>query len=79
MESGFYAYITNNPGLSIKDLSDEPVGTFGRYIFRDLKTTRGVINRLHKMEFLKGKILRVFRFSNFYDDKTFHQVAVVYA
>ena len=79
MEPGFYAYITNTPKLAADDLSDEPVGCFGRYIFRDLKTAKGVINRLHKMDFLKGKILRVFQFSNLYDNKTFRQVAVVYA
>ena len=51
---------------------DEPLGSGGRSIDRDLKTLRGVVNRLKKS--WPGKSFKVFRFTNFYDDKTFRLV-----
>jgi hypothetical protein len=66
----FYSYVTENP-CSINWL-DEPVGSGGRSIDRDLKTLRGVVNRLKKA--WPGKSFKVFTFTNFYDPSTFrHQ------
>jgi hypothetical protein len=66
----YYSYVTENP-CSINWL-DEPVGTSGRSIDRDLKTLRGVVNRLKKA--WPGKSFKVFTFTNFYDPSTFrHQ------
>jgi hypothetical protein len=66
----YYSYVTENP-CSINWL-DEPVGSGGRSIDRDLKTLRGVVNRLKKA--WPGKSFKVFTFTNFYDPSTFrHQ------
>ena len=51
---------------------EEPLGSGGRSIDRDLKTLRGVVNRLKKS--WPGKSFKVFTFTNFYDDKGFRQV-----
>ena len=38
----FYSYTTENP--YVEGMADEPVGSGGRSIDRDLKTLRGVVN-----------------------------------
>lgn len=66
----FYSYTTENP--YVEGMIDEPVGSGVRSIDRDLRTLRGVVNRLKKA--WPGKSFKVFTFSNFYDPKTFRQV-----
>ena len=66
----FYSYITDTPNAP--GMTDEGVGTAGRSIDRDLKTLRGVVNRLKRV--WPGKSFKVFTFTNFYDDKGFRQV-----
>ena len=66
----FYSYITNTP--SAPGMTDETVGSDGRFIDRDLKTVRGVVARIQKAR--PGKSFKVFTFSNFYDPKTFRLV-----
>jgi hypothetical protein len=66
----FYSYTTETPNTP--GLSDEPVGSGGRSIDRDLKTVRGVVRRLERV--WSGKSFKVFAFTNFYDDKTFRLV-----
>ena len=66
----FYSFVSENP--YVEGMIDEPVGTGGRSIDRDLRTLRGVVNRLKKA--WPGKSFKVFTFTNFYDQKTFrHQ------
>ena len=73
MSPGFYAYLTDTPDAP--GMSDEPLsyGTSRRFIWRDLKTTRGAINRLRPYEGVTG--WKLFTFTNFYDDRTFRLVA----
>ena len=71
----FYSYVTENPYSP--SWIDEPVGSGGRSIDRDLKTLRGVVNRLKKA--WPGKSFKVFTFSNFHDPKTFRQVHTHFA
>jgi hypothetical protein len=66
----FYSYLTDEPHTP--GMTDEPVGTGGRSIDRDLRTLRGVVNRLKKA--WPGKSFKVFTFTNFYDNRTFRQV-----
>lgn len=66
----FYSFVSENPYF--EGMIDEPLGTAGRSIDRDLKTLRGVVNRLKRA--WPGKSFKVFRFTNFYDDKTFRLV-----
>ena len=66
----FYSYTTDTP--YIEGMADEPVGTLDRRIDCDLRTIRGVVNRLKKV--WPGRSFKVFAFSNFYDDRTFRQV-----
>ena len=66
----FYSYITDEPHAP--GMIDEPVGSDGRFIDRDLKTVRGVVNRVKKAR--PGRSFKVFAFTNFYDDKTFQLV-----
>ncbi len=66
----FYSYVTETPDAPGQ--TDEPVGSFGRSIDRDLKTVRGVARRLEKA--WPGKSFKVFTFTNIYDRNTFrHQ------
>lgn len=67
----FYSYTTETPGAPGQ--TDEPVGSGGRSIDRDLRTVRGVVRRLEKA--WPGKSFKVFTFSNFHDDRTFRLVA----
>ena len=62
----FYSFISENP--YVEGMIDEPLGSGGR----DLKTLRGVVNRLKRV--WPGKSFKVFTFTNFYDDKGFRQV-----
>jgi len=66
----FYSYVTETPDAPGQ--TDEPVGSSGRAIDRDLKTVRGVVRRLEKV--WSGKSFKVFSFTNIYDDKTFRLV-----
>ena len=66
----FYSFVSENPYF--EGMIDEPLGTAGRSIDRDLKTLRGVVNRLKRA--WPGKSFKVFTFTNFYDDKGFRQV-----
>ena len=66
----FYSYVTETPFADGQ--SDEPLGTSGRSIDRDLRTLRGVVRRLQKA--WPGKSFKVFTFTNFYDDRTFRLV-----
>jgi len=66
----FYSYTTETPNAPGQ--TDEPVGSGGRAIDRDLKTVRGVVRRLERA--WPGKSFKVFSFTNFYDDKTFRLV-----
>ena len=66
----FYSYTTETPGAPGQ--TDEPLGTGGRSIDRDLRTVRGVVRRLEKA--WPGKSFKVFTFTNIYDPSTFrHQ------
>ena len=66
----FYSYTTETPDAPGQ--TDEPIGSGGRAIDRDLKTLRGVVNRLKKA--WPGKSFKVFTFTNIYDPSTFrHQ------
>ena len=47
------------------------------FIDRDLKTVRGVVNRIRKAR--PGKSFKVFSFTNFYDNNTFRLVHVHHA
>ena len=71
----FYSYLTDEP--QAPGMTDEPLGTFGRFIDRDLRTVRGVVARIQKAR--PGKSFKVFTFSNFYDDKTFRLVHTHFA
>jgi hypothetical protein len=66
----FYSYITETPDAPGQ--SDEPIGSYGRAIDRDLRTVRGVVRRLEKA--WPGRSFKVFTFTNLYDDKTFRLV-----
>ena len=66
----FYSYTTETPNAL--GMTDEPIGTAGRTIDRDLKTVRGVVRRLERA--WPGKSFKVFAFTNFHDDKTFRLV-----
>jgi len=61
----FYSFVSENP--YVEGMIDEPVGTGGRSIDRDLRTLRGVVNRLKKA--WPGKSFKVFTFTNFYDNR----------
>lgn len=52
--------------------TDEPIGSDGRSIDRDLKTVRGVVRRLQKA--WPGKSFKVFTFTNFYNEASFRLV-----
>jgi len=66
----FYSYTTETPNTP--GLADEPLGSGGRSIVRDLKTVRGAVNRMKQT--WPDKSFKVFSFTNFYDDKTFRLV-----
>jgi len=66
----FYSYTTETPNTP--GLADEPLGSGGRSIDRDLKTVRGAVNRMKQT--WPDKSFKVFAFTNFYDDKTFRLV-----
>lgn len=66
----FYSYVTKTPNAP--GMEDEPIGSDGRSIDRDLRTVRGVVNRLKRA--WPDKSFKVFSFTNFYNDKTFRLV-----
>mgnify|MGYP001195234367 CR=1 FL=1 len=49
--------------------SEEPTGTEGRYIWRDLKTKRGAINRARRI--FGQHAFSLYTFTDFYDGRTF--------
>lgn len=49
--------------------SEEPTGTEGRYIWKDLKTRSGAIRRARRM--FKGKPFSLYIFTNLYRPETF--------
>ena len=63
----FYSYVTEDP--KAPNLSDDPIGTMGKTIDRDLRTLRGVVKRCRKA--WPGRCFKVFSFTNVYDDNTF--------
>lgn len=63
----FYAY------RGAHRLGEEPLGTEGKMIARDLKTVGGMVRRC-RAAWGSGPF-RVYTFTNFYDDRTFRLVA----
>ena len=63
---GFYAY------LGDYEFGTEPLGTGNKMIIPDLKTARGAIRRCNK--YWKGKVFRVYSFTDFYDESTYRRV-----
>ena len=68
----FYSYVTETPDAPGQ--TDEPLGSFGRSIIRDLRTVRGVARRLEKA--WPGKSFKVFSFTNIYDARTHRLVHI---
>jgi hypothetical protein len=66
----FYSYVTENPKAF--GLTDDPLGTMGKSIDRDLKTVNGVVRRLRRA--WPGRSFKVFTFTNFYDERTYRLV-----
>jgi hypothetical protein len=62
----FYAY------NSAAELGAEKLGSDGRVIWRDIKTTRGAIARLKR---LGWPVWTLYTFANFYDNASFRKVA----
>lgn len=52
-------------------LGEESLGTEGRNIWKDLKTDKGALRRAQR-RYPQG--FRLYRFTNFYDYKTFKEV-----
>jgi len=55
------------------DLGQEPLGTWGRSIWRDIKTVRGARRRAARCY---GPYYRLYTFTDFYDDTTFTDVTM---
>ena len=56
-------------GFYVHTGSEEPLGTAGRYVWRDLKTKRGAINRARRI--FGDKPFSLYAFTNFHDGRTF--------
>ena len=52
--------------------SEEPTGTDGRFVWRDLKTRRGAINRARRI--FGDKPFSLYTFPDFYDGRTFKPI-----
>ena len=52
--------------------SEEPTGTEGRFIWRDLKTRGGAIRRARRI--FKGRPFSLYTFTDFYDGRTFKPI-----
>ena len=61
----FYAYKGD------AELGKEPLGTEDRYVWKDLKTLKGAIDRMNSFGY---KSFRIYTFADFYDNKTFKLV-----
>jgi hypothetical protein len=61
----FYAYVGTKP------LGQESVGTSGKTLF-ELKTIADAHRRAKSV--FKSRSYRLYRYTNFYDDKTFREV-----
>lgn len=59
---GYYSY-TCIDNVVREGFYDEPVGTGGRWIDRDIKTLRGVKNRISKRRAKPGTWVKVWHFS----------------
>lgn len=73
----FYSFVSENP--YVEGMIDEPVGAVIAIEVGagDLRTLRGVVNRLKRA--WPGKSFKVFTFTNFHDPKTFRQVHTHFA
>jgi len=69
----FYAYIPRKGNFYAghPKTGDSPMGTENQLMF-ELKTVAGAHRRARGV--FKSKPYKLFRYSNFYDEKTFHQV-----
>lgn len=63
MNQSFYAY------LGKENLGSESCGSEGKFLWDDLKTAIGAINRMRKLA--KGKPFKIYTYTNFYNNKTF--------
>lgn len=68
----FFSYTTETP--TAPGMTDYRAGGDGKSIDRDLKTLRGVRNRLRKA--WPGRSFKVFTFTNIFDDSTFKLVHI---
>jgi hypothetical protein len=68
----FYSYVTADP--KVPGMEDDPIGTMGKTIDRDLKTLKGVVRRLKRA--WPGRCFKVFSFTNIYDNSTFKLVHI---
>ncbi len=68
----FYAYIPRKGHFysGHPKTGDAPLGTEHQLLF-ELKTTEGALRRARR---ILGRNCKVFRYTNFYDESTFHQV-----
>ncbi len=62
----FYAYLGN------EEFGEESLRSGRIMIIDDLKTARGAISRCNK--YWKGKVFRVYSFTDFYDESTYRRV-----
>lgn len=63
----YYAYITDTPfEVSLKD---EPLGSDGRQVAKDLRTLRGMINRMKRL--YPRESFKVYSFTNLYKPSSF--------
>jgi len=69
----FYAYISREGYFYAghPKTGDAPVGTENQLLF-ELKTVAGAHKRADRV--FKSRPYKLFRYSNFYDENTFHQV-----
>ena len=69
----FYAYIPRKGNFYAghPKTGDAPVGSGNQLLF-ELKTVAGAHRRARSV--FKSKPYKLFRYTNFYDEKTFHQV-----
>lgn len=63
----FYAYIPTATG-------QQPLGTFDQRLIKDLKTTRGAINRLKSVERWNKSAFVLQTYTHIYDESTYRTV-----
>lgn len=64
----FYAYKGTAP------LGSEPVGGDGKLLMKDLTTPAAAVRRCRQV--FKDAAFKVYSYTNFYDNKTFHEIKV---